>query len=159
MIRQAIATYNLLFYLNADERREQDCYWNNDYGVVTAPLVRSMIDWLYNITLILEDPAENGVAYRKSGLKKRLLDIEEDQQTYAGKPEWDNYNAQQMQALAWLIRGNGFTEAEIRDARIWKPLGTSSCRKAGRRDAAPTIPEDVHAYAVAAVFRAIAREL
>ena len=44
MIRQAIATYNLLFYLNADDRRENDCYWNEKHGVVTAPLVRSMID-------------------------------------------------------------------------------------------------------------------
>ena len=110
MIRQAIATYNLLFYLNADERREQDCYWNNNYGVVTAPLVRSMIDCLYNITLILENPAENGIAYHKSGIKKRLLDIEEDQKTYAGKPEWDSYNAQQLRpSLAdpwqWLHRG------------------------------------------------------
>ena len=48
MIRQSIANYNLLFYLNADERREGDCYWNPKYGVVTAPLVRSMIDALYN---------------------------------------------------------------------------------------------------------------
>jgi hypothetical protein len=67
MIRQALATYHLLFYLNADERREQDCYWNNNYGVVTAPLVRSMIDCLYNVTAILENPAEKGVGYRKSG--------------------------------------------------------------------------------------------
>jgi hypothetical protein len=124
MIRQSIATYNLLFYLNADERREHDCYWNNNYGVVTAPLVRSMIDCLYNVTLILEDPAENGTAYHKSGLKKRLLDIEEDQQTYAGRPEWDSYNEQQRQALDWLIRGSGFTEDDVREARIWKPLGT-----------------------------------
>jgi len=26
LIRQAMYTYNLLFYLNADERRETDCY-------------------------------------------------------------------------------------------------------------------------------------
>ena len=124
MIRQAIANYNLLFYLNADERRENDCFWNPRYGVVTAPLVRSMIDALYNITLILENPAENGPAYRKSGLKKRLLDIEEDRQTYAGKQEWEDYCTQQTKALDILIRGSGFSEAEIRTAAIWKPLGT-----------------------------------
>jgi len=123
MIRQAIATYNLLFYLNADERREQDCYWNNSYGVVTAPLVRSMIDCLYNVTMILEDPAEYGPLYRKSGLKKRLLDIEEDQTIYAGKPEWDNYNAQQMKLIAGFIREDGFTVDEIRRAKGWKTLG------------------------------------
>ena len=124
MIRQTIATYNLLFYLNADERREQDCYWNDNYGVVTAPLVRSMIDCLYNITFILESPAVNGTAYRKSGLKKRLLDIDEDQQMYAGKPEWDSYNEQQRKALDWLIRGSGFNEDEIRHAKRWESLGS-----------------------------------
>jgi hypothetical protein len=36
MIRHSLATYNFLFYLNADERRETDCYWNPKYGVVTA---------------------------------------------------------------------------------------------------------------------------
>jgi hypothetical protein len=48
MIRHAIATYNLLFYLNADERREQDTSWNYAYGVAAAPLVRTLIDCLYN---------------------------------------------------------------------------------------------------------------
>lgn len=124
MIRQSMANYSLLFYLNADERRENDCYWNPKYGVVAAPLVRSMIDTLYNITLILEDPAEHGPVYRKSGLKKRLLDIEEDRQTYAGKLEWESYCAVQLKTLDILIRGSGFTEVEIRSATIWKPLGT-----------------------------------
>jgi hypothetical protein len=122
MIRQALATYHLLFYLNADERREQDCYWNNSYGVVTAPLVRSMIDCLYNITAILEDP-ENGIAYRRSGLKKRLADIEEDEKNYGGKPDWDNYNKNNRWALRNLIVGSGFTEEEIRQAKSWPTLG------------------------------------
>ena len=85
MIRHSIATYNMLFYLNADERREEDCFWNNKYGVVTAQVVRSMIDCLYNITAILENPAVNGPAYRKSGLKNQLRDIEADEERYAGQ--------------------------------------------------------------------------
>src|SRR5436305_2435296 len=52
MIRHSIATYNMLFYLNADQRRGEDCFWNDKYGVVTAQIVRSMIDCLYNITSI-----------------------------------------------------------------------------------------------------------
>ena len=121
IIRQALATYQLLFYLNADGR-EQDCYWNNKYGVVTAPLVRSMIDCLYNITAMLEDP-EKGVAYRKSGLKKRLTDIEEDEKNYGGKPDWDSYNKNNKWALRNLIAGSGFTEEEIRHAKSWATLG------------------------------------
>jgi hypothetical protein len=123
IIRQALATYHLLFYLNADERREQDCYWNNKYGVVTAPLVRSMIDCLYNITAILEDP-ERGVAYRKSGLKNRLADIEEDERNYRGKPEWDSYNANQKLVLRSLIAGSLLSEDDILHAKNWPTLGT-----------------------------------
>lgn len=123
MMRQAIATYNLLFYLNADERRDNDPYWNNSYGVVSAPLVRSMIDCLYNITAILQDPSEKGPAYRKAGLKKRLTDIEEDRATYAGRANWDEYNALQLSALDGLIRGSGYTEPEIRTAKSWPTLG------------------------------------
>lgn len=123
MIRQAIATYNTLFYINADERREGDCYWNNTYGVVTAPLVRSMIDCLYNITLILENPAVHGLAYRKSGIKKRLLDIDEDRATYAGKPEWKFYLDKQASAIDGLMRGSGLSEDEVRKAGRWDSLG------------------------------------
>jgi hypothetical protein len=54
LIRQAIYTCNLLFYLHADERRENDCHWNHAYTFVTAPLVRTMIDVLYNVTFILQ---------------------------------------------------------------------------------------------------------
>jgi hypothetical protein len=123
MMRQAIATYNLLFYLNADDRRDNDPYWNNSYGVVSAPLVRSMIDCLYNITAILQDPETKGPAYRKAGLKKRLGDIEEDRATYDGKANWDEYNAVQLSALDVLIRGSGYTEQEIRAAKSWPTLG------------------------------------
>jgi hypothetical protein len=118
-----MATYKTLFYLNADERRKNDCYWNYSYGVVTVPLVRTMIDCLYNITAILQDPTTNGPSYRKGGLKKRLSDIEEDQLTYAGKPEWDEYNAAQLRALDILIRGSGYSEQEIRAAKRWPTLG------------------------------------
>ena len=123
MVRQTMATYNLLFYLNADERRKDDCYWNPTYGVVTAPTVRSMIDCLYNIMAILENPAENGAAYRKSGLKRRLRDIDEDQESYGHLAEWDSYNTQQRKALDFLIRGSGFSEAEVRQAKNWPTLG------------------------------------
>jgi hypothetical protein len=124
MIRHAIATYNLLFYLNADERREQDTSWNYAYGVAAAPLVRTLIDCLYNIITILENPAENGAAYHKSGLRKRLLDIEANQEQYSGKAEWDNYNARQIAALRFLIHEDKFTEDDVRTVDTWKPMGT-----------------------------------
>jgi hypothetical protein len=44
LIRQAMYTYDSLFYLNADERRDTDPYWRNVYTRVALPLVRNMID-------------------------------------------------------------------------------------------------------------------
>jgi hypothetical protein len=39
MIRYAMSAYKLLFYLNADERRKNDSYWQVTYGVTAMPLV------------------------------------------------------------------------------------------------------------------------
>src|SRR5689334_8071601 len=66
LVRKAMCTYDLLYYLNADERREQDCHWRNVYTIVVMPLVRNMIDCLFNITLILQDPIHNGRQFRAS---------------------------------------------------------------------------------------------
>jgi hypothetical protein len=51
--------------LKRGERRDGDCHWNNSYGVVIAPVVRSMIDALYNITAIRQDPAAKGPSIGK----------------------------------------------------------------------------------------------
>ena len=123
IIRHSITTYDFLFYLNADERREQDCFWRTKYGVVTAPLVRTLIDCLYNVTAILENPTEKGILYRKSGLKKRLGDIEEDEQNYGGKPDWDTYLRDNKWALRGLIGKSNFTDDDVRKAKGWQTLG------------------------------------
>jgi hypothetical protein len=69
LMRQAMNTYDLLFYVNADERRDNDC-WRPAYTMVMLPLIRSMIDCLYNVTAILQNPKENGSWFRKSGFRK-----------------------------------------------------------------------------------------
>jgi hypothetical protein len=57
MLRQALFTYSLLFYLSADKRRKNDPFRRNEYSMIASQTVRSMIDCLYNITFILENPA------------------------------------------------------------------------------------------------------
>ncbi len=76
LIRQAMYTYSFLYYIHADERRENDCYWSPAYTFIAAPLIRSIIDCLYNITFILQNPGVNGPMFRKSGLKKALDDLD-----------------------------------------------------------------------------------
>jgi hypothetical protein len=93
MLRYSVTVYRLLFYLNADERRQNDPYWREPYGVTAMQIVRSLIDCLYNITGILENPAENGPAYRKSGLRKILEELDEIAETYAGEEQWMAYSS------------------------------------------------------------------
>ena len=123
LMRQAQRTYDLLFYLNADERRKTDCYWRPEYTVVVLPLIRNTIDCLYNITHILQNPWQNGPWFRKAGYKKMLEGLDEDQARYGGQPEWDEWIAKARAELDFEIRRLGFSTAEIRAEKEWLTLG------------------------------------
>ncbi len=123
MMRQAMYTYNLLCFVNADERRETDTSWNPAYTFVTAPLIRSMIDSLYNITFILLDPAIHGRAFRLAGFKKELFDLDEDELRYKGKTEWDNYFKNKKDLIDIGMRAGGLSATEVQTAQPWKTLG------------------------------------
>ena len=123
MLRYAASIYNLLNYLNADERRKGDCYWFVRYGVTAMSLVRSLIDCLYNVTAILESPAENGPAYRKSGLRRTLADLEEDLEKYGGQGEWESYLQERRTAVELVARASGFTMDEVMVQSMWPTLG------------------------------------
>jgi hypothetical protein len=133
IFRYAISIYNPLFYLNADERRRDDVYWNTRYGVTAMSLVRSLIDCLYNVTAILENPAERGPAYRKSGIKKTLTVLDEDQSKYAGQEKWEEYIRPRRNAIEMLIRASGFTTDEIINQNWWPTLTQYLVAKAGGR--------------------------
>lgn len=123
MIRQSLRTYDLMFYLNAEERIGKDCYWRNEYGVVTATVVRSMIDCFYNITAILEDPAATGRAYRKSGFRKALEGIAEDARQYSGIPEWMDFLGRRKTAITLYMRMSEITEGEAMAQAPWPTMG------------------------------------
>jgi hypothetical protein len=123
LMRQAMYTYDLLFYLNADERRQRDCYWRPAYGIVVLPVVRSMIDCLYNITLILQDPTINGPWFRKSGFKKVLAALDEDEARYGGRPEWDEWIKKGRDQLSFAVRQSGLTLDDVLSEKPWPTLG------------------------------------
>jgi len=123
LMRQAAITVNLLFYINADERRESDPFWTPAYTFVTAPLVRSIIDCLYNITFILQNPRVNGAAFRKSGYKKALFNLNEDEKRYGGRPEWDAYIKEKGASIDMAMRVDGLTMSDVSERTTWKTLG------------------------------------
>jgi hypothetical protein len=112
-----------MFYLNADERREKDCHWRPAYSVIALPLVRNMIDCLYNITAILENPGQHGPWFRKYGYKKLLAGFDEDQTAYGGRPEWDEWIVKGRSEIDFEIRRQGFNQAEILAVKDWPTLG------------------------------------
>jgi len=123
MLRYSLSVYRLLFYLNADVRRQTDTDWSIRYGVTAMSLVRSLIDCLFNITLILQNPAEKGAAYRKSGMRKTLDDLKEDAQRYKGETEWESYVSQRRHVVERLVRMSGFTEDEVMKQPMWPTMG------------------------------------
>jgi hypothetical protein len=123
MLRQMIYTYNLFFYLNADERLEGDPHYRKQYSIAMLSLVRNMIDSFYNITAILQNPAVKGAEFRASGYKAKLLALEEDAARYGGKPEWDEWIAKARTLLTVDMKNNGFEAAEVLKASQWPTLG------------------------------------
>ena len=122
LLRQALHCYNFFFFLNADERRQSDSGWRIPYSIVTLPLIRCMIDSLYNVTAILADPGKKAYQFRESGYKWALQALDADQARYAGDPQWDAYIAKQRSLYDFLIRRDGFRPAEIANAVNWPTL-------------------------------------
>jgi hypothetical protein len=120
MLRQAIYTYHLLFFLNADDNP----YRKIQYSVAAFPLIRSMIDCLYNITAILGDPVENGPRFRRSGLKNAFDALNEDEKKYGGRAEWDNWIKGRRQELLSLMKADNIKMDEVLAEPMWPTMGT-----------------------------------
>jgi hypothetical protein len=125
LLRQAQRTYDLFFYLNADEKREQDCHWRPHYSIVALPLVRCMIDCLYNITAMLEDPTIKAADFRRSGYRLALKALEEDEQRYGNRPDsaWKEWLTKRRDDLDFCIRRDGLKMSEVLSQPKWPTLG------------------------------------
>jgi hypothetical protein len=125
LVRQAQRPCDLFFYLNADEHREGP-HWRAIYTVVSLPLIRSMIDCLYNITTMLDDPANKPSEFRKSGYKMALEALEEDKLKYGSNPDtrWADWLAKRADSLDFTMRRDGFKLDEVQAQSRWPTLGT-----------------------------------
>jgi hypothetical protein len=126
LIRQARNTYDFLFYVNADERRSSDVDWRSEYTFICAPLVRSMIDGLYNITMLLEDPWVYGPRFRKSGYRKIFLGLDIDEKRFGSKSNWQKFITEKRELVRLELRQCELNEADVRNKKInpdWLTLG------------------------------------
>lgn len=122
LIRQAAHTYDLFFYLNADEKRHKEIGWKVAYGAVTLPLIRCMIDCLYNVTAMLDNPAR-GYTFRLSGYRKALEALDLDEKRYGGDADWDAYIARQRGVVDLMSRNDGFKASDMKTGATWPTLG------------------------------------
>ncbi len=123
LLRQSQQTYNVFFFMNADETRKKDVDWRPAYSAAILPLARTMIDCLYNITAILQNPGVNGWLFRESGYRLALESLDADEKSYGGNAQWDEWIGRQRKLFDQDMRINGFNELEVRSAkRLWPTL-------------------------------------
>jgi hypothetical protein len=130
LLRISNETLNLLWFINSDENMAASSSSKPIYTVVAFPLVRNMIDNLYNITYILKDPAARGRAFRLSGIMKEQKMISDEEGRYAGQPEWDIWVKESREKLELSMRQLNATQAEIDATPEWLTLGKYVNQKA-----------------------------
>lgn len=123
LLRQASHTYDLFFFLNADDRRHKDVQWKLAYSVVSLPLIRCMIDCLYNVTAMLDNPGVKAYQFRESGYRRALEALDIDEQRYGGDKRWDSYIAKRRDCLRVGMQQDGLQPVQIRTGRTWPTLG------------------------------------
>jgi hypothetical protein len=123
LLRMSNETLNLLWFINSDENMADTSSGKPIYTVVVFPLVRNMIDNLYNITYILKDPAARGRAFRLSGIMKEQKMIGDEETRYSGRPEWDAWIKESREKLELNVRQLKATQAEIDATPEWITFG------------------------------------
>lgn len=123
LMRLAQQCFVYLSYMNADERREGDVYWREQYSVLALSSIRTLIDCLYTITVIIENPVTQGRNFRLGGMKKFLLNLEEEEARYGSRPEWQQHFQDRRRLLAAMLAQTGVVEADARTAKNWPTFG------------------------------------
>ena len=121
LLRMSNETLNLLWFINAEETLKVG--GRPIFSIASLPLVRTLIDNLYNITYILRDPVNHGRAYRLSGIKKEQRDLKEDEDRYGGKAEWDEWIRDSKSKIDLNMRGFQVTQAEVDAQAEWMTFG------------------------------------
>ena len=123
ILRQLNQTYNLIRFINADDTRFGLVGYHQPYSFVSLPLVRTMIDGLYNCTALLYVPSR-AHTFRISGYFRIREAIRTDEAKYAHDPAWKVSLDMARANLQQGMRADGFTDADLDDrVNEWPLLG------------------------------------
>ena len=123
MVKQSLTIFKLSFSLVAGERNRDDIGRNSGYSAAAFPLIRCMIDCLYNITVILTNPGVKANQFRRSGYKQRLTALQEDEARYSGNQQWREQLSEGRRSLEFDMRVHGFTTDQVMAEKRWPTLG------------------------------------
>jgi hypothetical protein len=122
MLNQLLLTFDLLRFVNADECRDNDPHYRHGYSFVVLPLIRTLIDGFYNITVLLDDPGKARV-FRLSGYKRMLAALMAAEELYGKESGWPEYIAQQRGFMRTGYTADGFSEEHLQEKADWVLLG------------------------------------
>jgi len=104
--RVALNTYNTLVYICAD--KQPDPFRKLEFTISCPPLVRTLVDSLFNVVFVLEDIEPRTVWYYKSGWREIQERLIRYGRTYGSLEEWNEWfevgtAVQEQMALHWKI--------------------------------------------------------
>lgn len=120
MLRHSLSCYELICLVNADETRKRGG-WKPGYPASLFSVNRSMIDCLYNITVLLRFPSK-GYAFRESGYRYALESLEADKRRYGRRKAWQAYIKEMRTRLRGAMDADGITLAQVKAAKTWPTL-------------------------------------
>ena len=89
-LRQSKDVAGLLCWINADSGHGDGFDRTKGYALQALQLIRALIDRLYNICALLEEPAVQAPVFRKDGYRQAMASLEEDKARYGDltNTEW-----------------------------------------------------------------------
>lgn len=122
LLSQAIHTNDLIFNLHADERREQDPFWRNQYTFVVLPLIRTIIDDLFAITTLISNPSRYGPLFRRAGHWKLQNRITKEREHYGQDPAWAEFLTRKEGMLRLVMSDSGIDQSTLSKKDKWPTL-------------------------------------
>ncbi len=108
-------TYNSIRYLAADLPANSDR--KLEFAISIPPLARTVLDSLFTIIFIFNDPQARIVWYHKSGWREFFEEHERYKATYSSDPKWADYLSWQETLVNYTRREWGITEEEANNPR------------------------------------------
>ena len=121
ILRYLTQVYDLLRLINSDEMRFESAAYRTSYSFVSLPLVRTMIDGLYNSMMMIHDPSSSR-KFRIAGYFRQREAIKNDEEKCKSSPVWNDYLLQRKQTLIEQIKQDGITNSDLDDKSNKWPL-------------------------------------